>query len=97
MGILDRIQELCKKKGINPSRLEVELDFGKGTLYKWDKSSPSTDKANRVAEYFGVSVDYLLGKTNNPDINKSYDDIPDEAKEELNNFIEYLKAKYKKQ
>ena len=63
MSILEKIQELCKEKGTNPSKLEIELGFGKGTLYKWDKSSPNTDKLSKVADFFGVSVDYLLGKT----------------------------------
>lgn len=62
MNILERIQELCKEQGTNPSKLEVELGFGKGTLYKWDKSSPNTDKLSKVADYFKVSLDYLLGR-----------------------------------
>jgi transcriptional regulator with XRE-family HTH domain len=63
MTILERIQELCKERNTNPSKLEIELSFGKGTLYKWDKSSPNTDKLSKVADYFNVSVDYLIGKT----------------------------------
>jgi len=60
MDMLERIQDLCKRSGINPSKLEIELGFGKGTLYKWDKSSPSTDKLSKVANYLKVSTDYLL-------------------------------------
>lgn len=60
MTVLERIQELCKEQGTNPSKLEIELNFGKGTLYKWDKSSPNTDKLTKVADYFKVSTDYLL-------------------------------------
>ncbi len=63
MRLLEKIQELCREKGTNLSKLEIELGFGKGTLYKWGKSSPNTDKLLRVADYFGVSLDYLIGKT----------------------------------
>lgn len=63
MTILERIQLLCKEGNTNPSNLEVELGFGKGTLYKWNKSSPNTDKLSAVADYFDVSIDWLLGKT----------------------------------
>lgn len=63
MNILEKIQLLCREKGINPSILERELGLGKGTLYKWNKSSPNTDKLSAVADYFHVSVDWLLGKT----------------------------------
>jgi transcriptional regulator with XRE-family HTH domain len=41
-------------------KLEKELNLGNGAIYKWDKSSPSIDKLQKVAEYFNVSTDYLL-------------------------------------
>jgi|GEM_PF-1910683 len=63
MTLLERIKELCIEKGINPSKLEIELGFGRATLYKWEKSSPTADKIEKVANYFNVSVDYLLGRT----------------------------------
>jgi transcriptional regulator with XRE-family HTH domain len=73
MNILEKIQLLCKESGINPSNLEVELGFGKGTIYKWNSSSPNTDKLSKVADYFHVSIDWLLGKT-------EFRSIPDEEK-----------------
>ena len=63
MNILERIQLLCEENNITVSKLEVELGLGKGTLYKWNKSSPNSDKLSQVADYFNVSVDWLLGKT----------------------------------
>lgn len=63
MNILERVQLLCKEHDMNPSNLERELGLGRGTLYKWNKSSPSSDKLSAVADYFDVSVDWLLGKT----------------------------------
>jgi len=63
MSILKRIQKLCSESGLNPSKLENELGFGKGTLYKWEKSSPNSDKLVKVAEFFDVSVDWLLGNS----------------------------------
>lgn len=71
MNILERIQLLCAEKGINPTNLESELGFGRGTMYKWNKSSPNTDKLSAVADYFHVSIDWLLGKT-------EFRSIPDE-------------------
>lgn len=71
MTILEKIQLLCNEHNMNPSNLETELGFGRGTLYKWNKSSPNTDKLSAVADYFHVSVDWLLGKT-------EFRSIPDE-------------------
>ncbi len=45
-------------------KLESELGFGNGTIGKWDKAAPSADKLAIVAEFFDVSVDYLLGRSN---------------------------------
>nr|WP_302597639.1 helix-turn-helix transcriptional regulator [uncultured Cellulosilyticum sp.] len=65
MSIVDKIQHLCNEKKITKNALEVELGFGRSTISKWDKSSPSMDKVQKVADYFHVSVDYLLGRENN--------------------------------
>lgn len=58
----DRIKELAKMKGLSLPKLEVELGFGSGTIVKWEKASPSADKLQKVADYFDVSVDYLMGR-----------------------------------
>lgn len=72
MSLVSRIQLLCKDKCTNQSSLERDLGFGKGTISKWDKSSPSSDKLQKVADYFRVSVDYLLGREeHNPSLSKN--------------------------
>jgi transcriptional regulator with XRE-family HTH domain len=43
--------------------LERELGLGNGTITKWSQSSPSQDKLQSIADFFGVSVDYLLGNS----------------------------------
>ncbi|MDO4326285.1 MAG: helix-turn-helix transcriptional regulator [bacterium] len=58
-----RISELCAKKGITITQLERELGFGRATIQKWKNSSPSADKLSKVADYFKVSTDYLIGRT----------------------------------
>ncbi|WP_242871488.1 helix-turn-helix transcriptional regulator [Dehalobacter sp. TeCB1] len=58
--MLEKIQRLCELYKISLTKLERDLDFGRGSIYKWDKSSPSSDKVQKVADYFGVSTDYLL-------------------------------------
>ncbi len=66
MTLRDRIRELANSKGLSLPNLESELGFGNGTIVKWDKSSPNTDKLQKVADYFNVSVDYLLGREKSP-------------------------------
>ena len=55
------IKDLCAQRKTSIKALERELGLGNGTIRRWDDSSPSYDKMQRVADYFSVSVDYLLG------------------------------------
>lgn len=60
MSIVENIKMLCKKHGTTVPKLGAELGFGNGAIYNWDKSSPSIDKVQKVAEHFKVSVDVVL-------------------------------------
>ena len=59
--LVERIKKLCNASGISIPKLEEKLGFGAGTISKWKKSAPGSDKLLKVAEYFQVSTDYLLG------------------------------------
>lgn len=59
MTIRDRIRELANERGMSLPALESILGFGNGTIVKWDRASPNTDKLAKVANYFHVSLDYL--------------------------------------
>lgn len=62
MDVLERVTQLCKKKGMSISQLEKDLDYGNGSLAK--SKSMSADRMYKIAQYFGVSMEYLLtGKT----------------------------------
>ena len=60
MNLKERIQDLCKKTGISMNQLETELGFGKGYISKLGKSTPNAAKIQKIADYFEVSVDYLM-------------------------------------
>ena len=62
MTLLDRIKELCIKNSTSLAALEKTLSMGNGTLSRWDTSSPSIDKIQKVANHFNVSIDYLVGQ-----------------------------------
>lgn len=61
--VFKKISELCKEKGVSIAKLEKETGISNGTIGKWSKSSPTAEKLERVADFFGVSVDYLLGRS----------------------------------
>lgn len=86
--MVDLIKSLCNKKGITVSALGVELGLGKNSITRWDENKPSVDRVQKVADYFGVSVDYLLGRTDDPHPAISNDDVK-------NAIDEYVKSKGK--
>lgn len=62
MTLLDRIKKLCNDRGITVLKLENDLEFGENTVYQWKKRTPSVERVQKVADYFDVSTDYLLGR-----------------------------------
>lgn len=63
MSIVETIKKLCKSHDTSIAALEKELEFGNGTIRKWDKAYPSADRLKKVADRFNVSTDFLLGRT----------------------------------
>lgn len=99
--LLDRVKELSKKRDMRVADLEDALGFGRNTIYQWNKRTPGSDKLQKVADYFNVSTDYLLGRTNNPKVNDDEnllaahiaDDVTEDEMEEIKQFIEFIKSK----
>nr|DAM46157.1 MAG TPA: Repressor protein CI [Caudoviricetes sp.] len=60
MELKDRVKLLADRKKISLPQLEQELGFGNATIVKWDKSTPKADKLKKVADYFNVSMEYLM-------------------------------------
>jgi transcriptional regulator with XRE-family HTH domain len=59
MTFYERLEKLRKDKGISQGDLEKELGFSNGSISKWKKSKPTLERYQKLAEYFGVSVEYL--------------------------------------
>lgn len=64
----DRLAELMDSKGVTPYRLSKETGVTQATLSRWKNgiTQPSIETLQTLANYFGVTVDYLIGKTDNP-------------------------------
>lgn len=66
----EKIKELAKKRGKSLGQVEEDLGYGRNTLYKIKNSTPNAERIAEIANYFNVSTDYLLGRTENPVIAK---------------------------
>ena len=67
-----RLKELRKKKGISQLRLATELSTTQNTIsrYETGEREPGIAELTKIADYFNVSVDYLIGRTENPQTNR---------------------------
>jgi|GEM_PF-3265735 len=62
MSLVENIKRLRKSHNTSIPKLEEEVGIGVHAIYKWDTSYPSVDRVLKVADYFGVTTDYLLGR-----------------------------------
>lgn len=75
------VKDLCEKQGISLNTLEDKLKLGKNSLYGLKRNQPSAERLQQIADYFNVSTDYLLGRTDNPAIANSKEQFFFEGKE----------------
>ena len=59
--MLERIKALCTQHKTTVTELENILGIGRGTILKWDVSSPNMVNLVKVAQHFDVSLEYLVG------------------------------------
>lgn len=64
----EKIKELCRKQGISLNQLEEKLGFSQNYIYSMKKGNPKVENLQKIADYFNVSTDYLLGRTDNPNV-----------------------------
>lgn len=115
-----KFAEILREERLNLGLNQVEFakifNVTKQTVSNWENGNRNPDSAtlSKLADYFGVTVDYLLGRTDERNLNKEVklneeittisahringdiDNLPDEAIEKINDYIEMIKLKYNK-
>ena len=67
-SLFEKTKELCQKRGISINSLEETLGYSRNTIYSMKSKKPNAERLQEIADYFNVSTDYLLGRTDNPRI-----------------------------
>jgi len=58
----ERFYQLCRQNGTTPNAIAPNIGASSGSITAWKKGAmPRSHMVKRIAEYFGVSVDYLMG------------------------------------
>ena len=68
MSTIENIYKICEERGITPWKLSNELGFSNGyfNMIKKQGSKMRADRVQAVADYFGITVDQLMGNDNRP-------------------------------
>ena len=105
LKIVNRITELCDSKSISVNQMLKECGLSKSVVDNLKKGSiPSVDKLSAISEFFDVSVDYLLCRTENPAVvddewlatpvalsaPEGYDALTEEGKKQIQELIKIL-------
>ena len=64
----ETLSNLCNERGVSPNGVCAELGLSNATATKWKNGAiPRQSTLRKIADYFGVSVSYLLGVVDDPD------------------------------
>ncbi|MGX4600292.1 helix-turn-helix domain-containing protein [Faecalimicrobium sp. JNUCC 81] len=109
----NRLRQERERLGLMQKDMAQKLDVPPNTYngYETGKRSPNLEVAKHISDTLDISLDYLLGRTNerNPKVKldkgittiaahriRNIDSLPDEAIEKINEYIEMVKLKYNK-
>lgn len=102
--IYERIEMLCKERGVNVTQLCVACNIPRASLSDYKagrKKTLSAETLSKISDYFGVSVDYLYGKSDVDDNKQALKvalfgggtDVTDEMWDEVKRYAEYIKER----
>ena len=66
-----RLKEIRKSKGISQLKLALDLNTNQNTIsrYETGEREPGISELIAIADYFNISIDYILEITDNPKVN----------------------------
>lgn len=103
-----RLRILREKRGLTQAEVANLFNISTSTIgmYEQGRRDPDTAVLKKIADYFDVSADYLLGRTDDPGphpkietiaahrTDDPMDELPEEARKSVEEFLEYIHKKY---
>ncbi|MBJ7674049.1 helix-turn-helix domain-containing protein [Weissella confusa] len=81
MTLFERTKETASNRGLSIQQVAKQAGLGINSIYRWKERNPTTSNIKAVADVLGVSVDYLLGNTDEMHSNKKNDKTVDLEKD----------------
>ena len=100
----NRLKKLRKERQLSQDELGEALNLHGRTIgyYESQDRDPSPDTIIKLADFFGVSIDYLMGRSNIRNYEElqrlvPFDQLPEEGQKEVLSYMEYIRHKYLKE
>ena len=96
--LTQKIKQLCLARGTNFAKVERECGLANATIRRWETGTPNVNSLAKVADHFGVSVDYLLGRETYSlseaaqEYAKQFEELPEEKKQLAMAYMGVVKA-----
>lgn len=96
--LIEKVKALCEERKTNITKVERECGLANATIRRWENASPTAENLSKVADYFGVSVDFLLGRDfyslsdEAQQYAKQFDELPEEKKKLAMAYMGVVKA-----
>ena len=100
-----RLKELREKLGMSQQKFANSFGVAQSTVGMWEsgKREPNYEITQQIADYFNVSVDYLLGRDTKPTLDEQLDgvdfalygeihDLTDDEKKDILSYIKFKKS-----
>ncbi|WP_081168641.1 helix-turn-helix domain-containing protein [Lactococcus garvieae] len=91
MDLYEKIKALAAQKHISIRQLEEKVGIANGTIRQWGRKNPGVNNVKLVADFFHVTVDYLLGSEEKPPLKEPIDlaDLVDENKVDWDEWVSF--------
>lgn len=91
--LYDRIKELADEKQQSLSHVSSELGLGENSIYRFKTQKPNSATLEKIADYFDVSIDYLLGRTDVRNMSKEvkkYEEFRKLSNEDIGDALDFV-------
>ncbi len=83
MTVYERIKEISKERGMSLQSVAKSAGLSQNMIYQYKKVNPKTETLRTLADVLGVSVDYLLGNTDEMHPTSAEPEVPNDLEEVL--------------
>jgi transcriptional regulator with XRE-family HTH domain len=98
----ERLKKLRKERNLSQDEVGIPLNISGRTVgnYESGEREPALDTLIKIADFYGVSADYLLGRTESRGVDSVNEEVsmlenlPDKARDEVRVLMEYIRYKY---